>query len=108
MSTNLVGKDQLLADANFQEDHIHQAQSILTEQLNSSQDLQSGGLVGTAGMANMRTAEEIHHAAQKLNATWGSLVDELRRQVGNYDTHDNHTAQAIAGVASGGGELRFT
>lgn len=108
MTTNQVGRDQLLADANFFEDQLHQGLGILTEYQNAGHDLQAGGLVGTAGLANLRTTEEVHQAAAKLHNAWGGLVDELRNQCGNYDSHDHSTAQQIAAVAGAGSELRFS
>jgi WXG100 family type VII secretion target len=98
-TTVIVGADKLRAAAAQLENLRNEAEGTLTNYLNASHDIASGGWKGDASMANVVTAEEIHNAQMKLNTQWGELIHALQAAATKYEEQEAAARAAMQGVS---------
>ena len=98
-TTVIVGADKLRAAGAQLENLRNEAEGTLTNYLNASHDIASGGWKGDASMANVVTAEEIHNAQMKLNTQWGELIHALQAAATKYEEQEAAARAAMQGVS---------
>lgn len=106
MAPTTVNHAAVVHLANQMGELSHRAQDVLTRYLEAVNHAQSGQILnGSAGLANVRTGQEVQEAQMKIQTRFQSVNDLLRQGAGTYTATDEDNAQQVASVGS---HIRFT